>query len=92
MEKIRQELHFFGQVQGVGFRYTAKYTASSLGITGWVRNEWDGSVKMEAQGSQIKIKNLIKQLENAPFIEIDRIIKKELPLDDYERTFKVRYE
>ena len=45
---IRERLTFTGRVQGVGFRYRAKHTADSVGVTGWVTNEWDGSVVMEA--------------------------------------------
>ena len=40
----------YGRVQGVGFRYSARYCALELGLAGWVRNEWDGSVEMEVQG------------------------------------------
>ena len=38
MAEIRQRIVFHGRVQGVGFRYTAKYLAQSLGLTGWVDN------------------------------------------------------
>ena len=50
MADIRKRIVFHGRVQGVGFRYTAKYLAQSLGLTGWVRNEWDGTVTLEIQG------------------------------------------
>ena len=46
----RLRLRFVGEVQGVGFRWTARRVAQELGLTGWVRNEWDGSVRMELQG------------------------------------------
>lgn len=46
----RLKLRFTGQVQGVGFRWTARHVANELGLTGWVRNEPDGSVSMELQG------------------------------------------
>ena len=36
--RIREHYVFFGRVQGVGFRYRAKYVANGLRITGWVRN------------------------------------------------------
>lgn len=49
--RIREHYVFFGRVQGVGFRYRAKYVANGLRITGWVRNDWDGTVEMEAQGT-----------------------------------------
>ena len=43
---IRKHYWFSGRVQGVGFRYRACYIASSLGVTGWVRNNWDDRVEM----------------------------------------------
>ncbi|MCG4583844.1 acylphosphatase, partial [Anaerosalibacter bizertensis] len=49
---IRKHYWFSGRVQGVGFRYRACYIASSLGVTGWVRNNRDDRVEMEAQGSR----------------------------------------
>ena len=79
-EKIRLQLRFYGQVQGVGFRYTAQYTASAYGITGWVLNDYDGSVLMEAQGMPGSIDKMIKKIGEGTFIQIDRIEKKSLPL------------
>ena len=46
MDIIRRHIVFHGWVQGVGFRYTAKYQASARNVTGWVRNLPDGSVEM----------------------------------------------
>lgn len=89
MKKIRMEFHFYGQVQGVGFRYTAKYTASRLGITGWVMNEWDGTVTMQAQGTKEQLDQLISRLENAVFIQIDRIEKTQIAVDEDEHSFRV---
>jgi len=44
---VRKHINFHGWVQGVGFRYHARHAAELYGCTGWVRNEWDGSVTME---------------------------------------------
>ena len=41
MAEVRKHIVFHGRVQGVGFRYTAKYLANSLNLVGWVQNEWD---------------------------------------------------
>ena len=51
MSTIRKHIKFYGSVQGVNFRYTSSTIAKKLGLTGWVRNEYDGSVEMEAQGT-----------------------------------------
>lgn len=45
-----------GRVQGVGFRNSTRITAISLGIVGWVRNRFNGTVEVLAQGSDDKLK------------------------------------
>ena len=47
---VRLQVHLKGRVQGVGFRYFVQRTASRLNITGWVRNRWDGTVEVLAEG------------------------------------------
>ncbi len=51
----RLRMVFRGEVQGVGFRWTARIVADRVGCTGWVRNESDGSVTMELQGTDDQI-------------------------------------
>lgn len=46
----RLAVRFTGTVQGVGFRWTCREIAGARGLTGWVRNEFDGSVSLEIQG------------------------------------------
>lgn len=87
---IRQQLRFKGRVQGVGFRYTANSVAQSLGITGWVYNDFDGSVLMEAQGTKFEIDDLISKLQSGTFIEIDSVERTELPVDENEKYFRVK--
>ena len=55
---IRKHLIFSGRVQGVGFRYRAMNIAQMLGLTGWVKNRWDGKVEMEVQGKREEIGNI----------------------------------
>jgi acylphosphatase len=50
MEKSNEIIRVYGRVQGVGFRYSAQQIASSLGLCGFVSNESDGSVYIEAEG------------------------------------------
>ncbi|MGM0941624.1 MAG: acylphosphatase [Bacillota bacterium] len=44
-----------GRVQGVGFRYTAKQKADELGVTGWIRNNEDGTVELDAEGNMDQV-------------------------------------
>ncbi|MEJ8734383.1 MULTISPECIES: acylphosphatase [Mediterraneibacter] len=89
MSEVRQHIVFHGRVQGVGFRYTAKYLAQSLELTGWVKNEWDGTVTMEIQGREALIHKLLKGLNNGHFISIEWMDTTELPLEE-ERGFCVK--
>lgn len=89
-KKIRKEIRFTGSVQGVGFRYRAQYAANGCGVTGWVHNEWDGSVLMEAQGSEQQINEMLKLINQSSYIQIDRLEYHEIPLDEEERGFHVR--
>ena len=55
-----------GRVQGVGFRYFVLDQASALGVTGWVRNRWDGSVEVTAEGVLSKLNQLLNALYRGP--------------------------
>ena len=48
-----------GRVQGVGFRYSALNMANRLGLKGYVRNMYDGSVIMEIEGPEGSIDKMI---------------------------------
>ena len=90
MSDVRKHIVFYGRVQGVGFRYTAKYLAQSLELTGWVRNEYDGTVTMEVQGREQLINKLLTGLNHSRFISIEWMDTKEIPLEE-ERGFDVKY-
>ncbi len=87
---VRKHYRFTGQVQGVGFRYRAKYAANGMCITGWAKNEWDGSVEMEVQGTEEAINQMLVMINRSDYIRIDTIECKEIPLVDQETSFHVR--
>ena len=87
---VRRHMRFTGRVQGVGFRYRAKYAANGMGITGWAKNEWDGSVEMEAQGTIAQINMMLKMINKSDYIVIDTIDTKDIPLEEHETEFYVR--
>ena len=64
--KIRVHIFVSGRVQGVFFRDHTQRWASSLGLTGWVRNLNDGRVEAVVEGDRPKIEDLIAKLKHGP--------------------------
>jgi len=64
VDQTAKHILFSGQVQGVGFRYTARHIAGRYNITGFVRNLPDGDVEMLAQGPDQDIDNCIKEIQD----------------------------
>ena len=88
---VRKYIRFYGQVQAVGFRWTAMQAAKLYGVTGWVRNEYDDSVSMEIQGTERQIDDVIAAIDRGTYIVIDRMEVKTLETVDDERGFRVKY-
>lgn len=55
-----------GKVQGVFYRQSAKKEAHKLGITGWVKNNEDGSVEAVASGTEKQIQRFIRWCQQGP--------------------------
>lgn len=55
-----------GRVQGVGFRWFVRESARSLGLAGWVRNNADGSVELEAEGTEDALARLRAAVGEGP--------------------------
>ncbi|UUZ61529.1 acylphosphatase [Nocardioides sp. B-3] len=55
-----------GRVQGVSFRYYTEERALELGVTGWVRNEPDGSVALHAEGDDRAVDALVEWCRTGP--------------------------
>ena len=87
---IRKYLRFYGFVQGVGFRYRAKSAAEFAGAVGWVRNEDDGSVSMEIQGTEVQIDRVILEIEQGRYVKIENMEARTIPLREGERGFRIR--
>ena len=85
---IRKRIVFTGWVQGVGFRYRA---ADLLGVTGWVRNEYDGSVTMEIQGTEEQIDEVILAIGRGHYVKIENMDIETLPVIPGEHDFRTRY-
>lgn len=66
MTQVRRAATVTGRVQGVSFRYHTQREAGRLGLTGWVRNHEDGSVRVEAQGPEEAVDELVRWLRHGP--------------------------
>lgn len=74
MDRQRLQARVYGLVQGVYFRDTTRQNATTLNITGWVRNVNDGSVEVVAEGPRPALEALLKFLHTGPGgARVDRV-------------------
>jgi len=81
-----------GRVQGVAFRYYTQRTAYQLGVTGTVKNLYNGDVEVYAQGDEGAVKQFEAFLNQGPIsARIDRVVREEFESDfafpDFEIVF-----
>ena len=90
-ELVRYKMVFTGRVQGVGFRYKASHVANQYRLTGYVKNEYDGLVVVEIQGSEQEIYMFLKMLVTDKYIDIYELEKEKIPVEEDERSFIIQY-
>lgn len=61
-ENVRAEVIYSGAVQGVGFRYTARQTASRYDIGGYVQNLSNGTVRVVVEGARPEVEAFLGDL------------------------------
>ena len=59
VNRIARRVRVIGNVQGVFFRAWTRDEAQRLGVSGWIRNASDGSVKAHVEGSEAGVEQLI---------------------------------
>ncbi|MGI6368643.1 MAG: acylphosphatase [Anaerolineae bacterium] len=80
-----------GVVQGVGFRYHTRREARALAVTGYVKNEPDGSVFVRAQGRRSQLYALLQWLHHGPnSAEVSEVSASWRPLGEPHAGFEVR--
>jgi acylphosphatase len=90
-EKSRLHAQIEGHVQGVGFRMFVSDTARRLGLTGWVRNRWNGDVEVVAEGERIVLEKLLSALYQGPRSSyVTKITSDWLPATGEFSSFYVR--
>ncbi|OGT42883.1 MAG: hypothetical protein A3F13_01430 [Gammaproteobacteria bacterium RIFCSPHIGHO2_12_FULL_40_19] len=86
MEKCCISAIISGKVQGVFYRDTTRRKAQSLSITGWVKNNVDGTVELHACGDAENIKTFVDWLWEGPSVaEVDDVIWQEIGEEKYDR-------
>lgn len=85
MNDVRAHIIVTGRVQGVGFRYFAYHWAERLGLKGWVRNNWDGSVETEVEGDRSAVEEYIVQMKLGP--RWGRVTDVKVEYKPYEGTY-----
>lgn len=87
---IRKKIRVHGAVQGVGFRYRTEHAANALGVTGWVRNNPDGTVSLEMQGTESQIDQVLAAVQRGTWVCIEKMEASSLPVEEHEHDFVVR--
>lgn len=79
-----------GRVQGIFFRATTKELADKLGISGWVKNELDGSVSIHAEGESELLDELIIWCNRGPeMARVDSVLTEKIQVKGFV-DFEIR--
>ncbi len=79
-----------GRVQGVGFRWFVEREAGTLGVAGWVRNNFDGSVEVLAMGTREQLTSLRSRLRAGPrAARVDDLEESECQPDPKVKSFRI---
>jgi acylphosphatase len=85
MNNIQVKYTIFGRVQGVGYRYYVYKNATELGLKGYAKNNFDGTVEVVVDGNSDSIEIIERILKVGPArSNVDRLRKEELL---YENKF-----
>ena len=89
---VRYHIIVTGIVQDVGFRFFIYHSAVKSGLTGWVRNCYDGSVELEVQGEAKTIDKFIRALiKGNGFSQVDDMNSTVIDIKESEKGFRVTY-
>lgn len=88
--KLARKFSISGRVQGVGFRFFAERVANQLGIRGYVRNCWNGTVEVYAIGDAKSLEEFKRHLaEGPPSARVSGIEETEEPVRKEYSTFRI---
>jgi acylphosphatase len=88
---IRQDVRYYGRVQGVGFRYTAQRIAGGYPVSGYVENLGDGTVHLVVEGDKEKVAAYLKDVNKALERYIDHQVADEQCATGEFKDFSIRH-
>ena len=84
--KYAMALTISGRVQGVGFRFSTVHKAEQYDIKGFVKNQPDGTVYIEAEGEAEDLNHFVNWCnEGPPSAKVENVDKQEIPIQNYSR-------
>lgn len=92
IQHMRLHATISGRVQGVGFRHFTATGAQRLGLTGWVRNRFNGSVETVAEGDQEALDAFLRHIQTGPGpSHVDEVKADWQPATGEFNNFQVRW-
>ena len=89
---VRAHVYISGRVQGVSFRWNTQYQAQNLGLTGWVRNLWDGRVEAVFEGKESAVRQAVAWCHQGDRpAQVDKVdVRYEHPTGEF-RSFRITF-
>ncbi len=92
MSRKRVEAIVHGQVQGVAFREYTRREAERLGVSGWVKNQIDGTVAVLCEGEEAQVDTLVTWLSiGSPFARVTHVERREEEPQGEAGPFVIRF-
>ena len=86
------QMKVYGNVQGVGLRYSTREKPRQLSLTGWVKNEPDGSVIILAQGDKENLEKLVQWINTTPMLaQVEKVETNWQNPGEIFTNFEIRY-
>jgi acylphosphatase len=88
--EVAKFIVYSGNVQGIGFRYTAHRIAARYSLTGYVRNTPDGKVELLLQGHPKDIEDCLDDIKQTFERYIKNVSIEDVPFDAEYDSFMIR--
>lgn len=80
-----------GRVQEVGFRFFVCQTALMMNLTGWVRNNYDGTVELEVQGDENALSSFLEKVKKGNrFSRVENVVSSSIEVMENEKSFRYK--